>query len=173
MRTFISIDIPQEVKNQIVKIQSQLPEFQGKKTEYENLHLTLKFLGEIDEKRIEEVKKKLGEIKFNKFEVEIDSIGVFSEKFVRIVWLHLDNCEKLQKEIDKGLEDLFEKEKRFMSHLTIARVKSVYDKKEFLEGLKEIKIPKIKFVIDNFGLKKSILIGKGPIYETLEKYNLI
>jgi len=172
MRAFISIDMPEEVRQEIVKIQSQLPEFQGKKTEHENLHLTLKFLGEINEEKVEEVKEKLAEIQLKKFETEIDSIGVFSEKFIKIVWLHLAGCEELQGEIDKNLRDLFGKEKRFMSHLTIARVKSIRDREEFLKKLKEIKIPKIKFVIDSFRLKESILKEKGPAYKTLEEYNL-
>ena len=172
MRTFISIDMPEEIAREIKKIQDKLPEFFGKKTELENLHLTLKFLGEINEQKIEEVKNKLSEIKFNKFKTEIDSIGIFSEKFVRIVWLHLKSAENLQKEIDEKLKDLFEKEKRFMSHLTIARVKSLKDKEKFLEELKMIKIPKIKFVVDKFKLKKSVLTSAGPVYETLEEYGL-
>ena len=172
MRTFISIDISEEVKQEIIKIQSQLPDFSGKKTESENLHLTLKFLGEIDKEKIEKIREKLKEIKFSRFETEIDSMGIFSEKFIRIIWLHLTNCNDLQKEIDERLKDLFEKEKRFMSHLTIARVKNVSNRKEFLKKLKEIKILKIKFIVKNFKLKKSILIPKGPTYETLEEYNL-
>ena len=47
MRTFIAVDIPENVKEEIIKIQDKLPEFVGKLTELENLHLTLKFLGEI------------------------------------------------------------------------------------------------------------------------------
>jgi len=172
MRVFISIDIPEKVKEEILKIQSQLPEFSGKKTERENLHLTLKFLGEIDDRKIEMVDAKLAEIKFNKFEVEIDSIGVFSEKFIRIVWLHMTDCEKLQTEIDEKLKDLFAKEKRFMSHLTIARVKNIRNKKDFLDKLEKIKIHKINFIVDNFRLKNSILTEEGPTYKTLEKYNL-
>ena len=172
MRTFISIDMPEVVRSEIEKIQDVLPEFFGKKTERDNLHLTLKFLGEIDEEKVKEVKEKLSEIKFSKFEVEIDSMGIFSENFFRIIWLHLKNCNELQGEIDEKLKNLFEKERRFMSHLTIARVKKIKDKKRFLNELKKIKIPKIAFQVNEFKLKKSKLTPKGPIYETLDEYAL-
>lgn len=171
-RIFISIDIPEEVKEQIRKIQISLPEFFGKKTEPENLHLTLKFLGEINEQEIEKIKNKLREIKFNEFEVEVNGIGVFSEKFVRIVWLHVKNCDELQKVIDNKLKDLFKEEKRFMSHLTIARVKRIEDGEEFLKNLDKVKIPKIKFKVKSFELRKSILTKQKSVYETLESYEL-
>ena len=173
MRIFISIDIQEEIKKEIYRIQQNLPEFFGKKTEIKNLHLTLKFFGEIDDRKIEVIKKKLAEIKFKKFETEIDSIGVFSEKFIRIIWIHMTNCEKLQIAIDEKLKDLFDKEKRFMSHLTIARVKSIKNKKDFLEKLGKIKIQRISFIVDNFRLKKSTLTEKGPIYETIEEYKFL
>ncbi len=187
MRTFIAIEIPENVKDEIIKIQKQIPEFKGKLTEPENLHLTLKFLGEVDENKIEEVKERLREIKYNPFETEIDSIGFFSEKFIRIIWLHLKNCNELQEQIDERLKGLFEKvhsvpfhspltsqmkEKRFMSHLTIARVKSIRDKKEFIENLYKIIIPKMKFYVDRFYLNKSVLTSKGSIYENVESYRL-
>lgn len=172
MRIFISIDIPESIKNKIKEIQEQLPDFSGKKTEPGNLHLTLKFFGEVDEEKLERIKRRLSEVRFEKFETEIDSIGIFSEKFIKIIWLHLINCDKLQKDIDEKLKDLSEPEKRFMGHLTIARVKSIKDRKLFLEQLKEIKIPKVKFLVDNFRLKESVLTEKGPVYETLEEYVL-
>jgi len=172
MRCFISINIPKEVAEQIEKIQNKLPEFYGKKTELENLHLTLKFLSQIDEKKIEEVRKKLNEIKFEKFESEINSIGVFSDKFIRIIWLHLTDCDNLQKIVDEKLKDLFEPERRFMSHLTIARVKNIKNKKKFLEELNKIEVPKIKFNVDKFYLMKSELTSDGPKYEIIEGYKL-
>lgn len=172
MRTFISIDFPKEILIEIEKIQNKLPFFIGKKTELENLHLTLKFLGEIDEKKTGLIKDKLREIKFKKFRAEIDEIGVFSKNFIRIIWLHLTNCEELQKEIDNKLKDFFQPEKRFMSHITIARVKKIEDKKRFLEELKKIKIKKMSFDIGCFKLKKSILTSDKPFYEALENYSL-
>ncbi len=178
IRAFIAIEIPEEIKKEILKIQNQLPDFEGKRTEFENLHLTLKFLGEIDEEKVEEVKNKLREIRLNKFEVEIDSIGFFDNRKFRIypknfvVWLNMKNCEKLQKEIDDKLSDLFEKEKRFMGHLTIARVKEVKDKKGFLEDLKKMKLLKMTFNVDAFYLKKSTLTEEKPVYKTIEKFNL-
>lgn len=172
MRTFISVDLPEEIRKEVKKIQDNLPEFNGKKAELENLHLTLKFLGEISDDKVEEVKEKLRKIQIEKFPATIDRIGVFSDKFVKIIWLHIDGFEKLQKEIDNKLKGLFPSEKRFMSHLTIARVKSIKDKKEFLVKLKRIKIPKMKFIIDNFKLKKSTLTSEAPIYEDIEIYDL-
>ncbi len=171
-RCFISIGIPEEIKKEIVKVQNSLPDFYGKLTEPENLHLTLKFLGEISDDKIKEVRKKLGKIELGRFETAIDGIGVFSEKFVRIVWLHLTNCESLQKRIDEGLGNLFKPEKRFMSHLTIARIKNVKDKEFFLKKSKKIEIPKIRFEVGRFYLKESVLRREGPEYSVIEDYGL-
>lgn len=172
MRTFIAIEIPENVKKEIVKIQEQLPEFEGKKTEIENLHLTVKFLGEVEEEKVEEMRKRLREIKFRKFNTEINFLGVFSESFVKIIWLHMKNCDELQKEIDKKLDGLFKKEKRFMGHLTIARVKNVKDKKRFLEEIKKIKIPRMNFGVNRFILKESVLAEEKPFYKDIEAYPL-
>ena len=178
MRTFISVNIPEEIKKEIKKVQDFLPEFSGKKTGLENLHLTLKFLGEIDDYKVERVKEKLREIKIEKFETEIDSTGVFDNRKSKvysrnlIVWLHMKDCDNLQRQIDSKLEKLFESERRFMSHLTIARVKYIQDKRKFLDEIKKMKIEKIRFDIDRFYLMKSELTPEGPRYSVLEEYNL-
>jgi len=172
-RCFIAINIPKNIKNKIYEIQNQLPEFIGKKTKLENLHLTLKFLGEINEDKIEKIKEKLKQTKFKKFNTTLDEVGVFSEKFIKILWLHLTNCTELQKQIDNSLQDLFKPEFRFMSHITIARVKKIQNKNQFLENLKKIKIPEIKFHIDKFYLMSSELSSQDPKYKIIEEYNLV
>ncbi len=170
MRVFIAVSIPEKVREEILRIQEKIPFFKGKKTRKENLHLTLKFLGEIDEKEVEKVQERLRKIKFNKFESELSNLGVFSERFIKIIWLKLDKAENLQKKIDESLSDLFEKEHRFMSHITIARVKNIKDKKIFLSDLNKIKINSVKFKVDKFYLMKSVLSDKGPEYEILKEY---
>ena len=172
MRAFIAVDIPEEVKKRILEIQEKLPEFQGKKTEEENLHLTLKFLGETDNEKAEEIKNRLKEIKLKRFEAEIDSLGVFSPSFIKIIWLHLAGCEELQKEVDDKLAGLFVKESRFMGHLTIARVKNIKNKNDFLQEAGKIKIEKMRFLADSFKLKKSVLTSEKPIYEDIAVFNL-
>lgn len=172
-RIFISIDIPENIKKEIRKIQKQLPEFYGKIIETENLHLTLKFLGEINKEKIRKIREKLKTINFRNFNAEISEIGVFSENYIRIIWLRIKNCDELQEKIDNILEEFgFEKEKRFMSHLTIARVKKINNKNKFLSELEKIKIPKLSFNITNFRLKESVLYSKRAYYKNIEIYNL-
>lgn len=79
----------------------------------------------------------------------------------------------LQKQIDESLKNIFKPEERFMSHLTIARIKYVKDSKDFNTYIKNIKLPKIQFSIDNFKLKQSELNLLGPIYTTLNEYKFI
>jgi len=172
MRSFISIDLPEEIKTEIQKVQKTLPNFVGKLVEKENLHLTLKFLGEIDEEKLEKIRKILAKINFAEFKMGVEEIGIFSEGFIKIIWVGLSGCEKLQKEIDGSLKDLFKKEERFMGHLTIARVKNVDDKKGFILELKKISVPKMEFKVKNFYLMKSDLNKKGPIYSIIEKFPL-
>ena len=178
MRCFIALDLPREAINEIKGIQEKIRKqnlFTGKFTEDENLHLTLKFLGEIDEETIEKIKKILQKIKLDSFEVSLGEIGAFSTRFIKIIWIKLEGKEvwDLQKEIDEKLKDLFAPEARFMSHVTIARVKSVPDKKALLEYIKNITPKKLRFKVNEFFLKKSTLQSEGPVYEDLERYKLI
>jgi 2'-5' RNA ligase len=172
MRTFISIKLPTKILMEVKEIQEKLPEFIGNKTELKNLHLTLKFLGEISFEKSEEIKERLKKINFNKFEAEICEIGFFDKYNHGIIWLGLNNCEAFQKEIDRALSELYEGEKRFMAHLTIARVKKIKDKKKFLGNLKGINIPKMFFIVDKFYFIESKLKKEGPEYALLEEFGL-
>jgi 2'-5' RNA ligase len=160
IRTFIALELPQEVKEHIKDLQKYL-DIDGKKTKSEHLHLTLKFLGEITPETLEKVKKRLKKIKINSFEVKLGKTGHFNK---RIIWLGVFGAGPLQKAIDHALDGLFKKEQRFMGHITIGRAKEIrkipYNKK------------KIPFIVKEFVLKKSILSPDGPIYEDLERYNL-
>jgi len=172
MRLFVSLELPEKIKTQIKKIQNLIKEknlFYGNYTEKENLHLTLKFLGEINKEEIEKIKRRLKEINFKEFECEISEVGVFSKDFIKIIWVKLNGAEKLQKKVDESLKDLFKIEERFMSHITIARVKNIKDKKELLNYLDKVKIPNLKFKVNKFFLKKSELMDK-PVYTSLEEY---
>ena len=198
-RTFIALELSREAVNEISRIQKLIWKktlFTGKLTESENLHLTLKFLGEISEEQIAEVKKRLALIKIPEFFAETGEIGVFNKDFpgkkvfpvnptpknnakkeygfIKIIWMKLNGggIWNLQKEIDEKLKDLFPAEERFMSHITIARVKNVSDKKGFLEYLESVKPKKIRFLVKEFALKKSELLESGPKYEDIERYNL-
>jgi len=177
IRCFIALELEREAIDYIEELDLQIKKknlFTGKFTEPENLHLTLKFLGEIEEGKLSEVKKKLKEIKLREFEASLGEVGVFINKYNSILWIKLQGKEiwELQEMIDKKLGDSFSKEERFMSHITIARMKKIFSKTEFLDYVKNIKTKKIKFKVKDFILKKSELKPEGPVYENIEKFGL-
>ena len=172
-RAFICVDFPSEIIKETAQIQSLIEKqnFTGRLTELENIHLTLKFLGEIDDKTLSQVKGKLSTIKFHKLNMQVESCGVFTfKRKPRIAWIKFSGVERLQKQIDETLKDLFPKEERFMSHVTIARIKYAKNKSGFSKYVSNIKPKKIKFNSDNFKLKSSDLQPQGPVYITLETY---
>lgn len=175
-RCFIALDLSEEFKEKLEKVQNQLKEkhlFKGKFTEKENMHLTLKFLGELSAGQLEDVKKQLQQVEFTKSEARLEGLGVFSPKHIRIIWAHLVGAEKLQQLVDEALSDMFSKENRFQSHITIARAKKVPDRKALLEAIDEIKIPKTEGSIESFSLVISTLTPEGPVYEVIETYKAI
>ena len=172
MRCFIGIDLPSSAIKEIERLQNIIkPHFTGKITESKNLHLTLKFLGEINNDTLKKVKKKLFLIKSQPFKLYLDKLGVFSKKFVKIVWVKVSNVS-LQKLIDNSLADIFEKEWRFMGHITIARVKNLKNKNSFLELINKTNVNKIVFIVKEFYLKESILRKKGPVYKIISTYKI-
>lgn len=177
IRCFIALELSRDAIDEIEEIQGLIRKkgfFYGKFTDPENLHLTLKFIGEIDEQKIEEVKERLKNIKRSKFEVSLGELGFFSENVMRILWLKLNGEQiwALQKEIDEKLKDIFLKEERFMSHITLARIRKVVKKNELIGYIKNLKHRKINFIVREFCFKKSELKIEGPVYSDLEKYIL-
>jgi 2'-5' RNA ligase len=174
MRTFIAIDTSKEVQNHLDEIKKKISIKEAKLKSVESFHLTLKFLGEISnpEKIINELLK----IEFSKFQLELSNLGVFpNKKYMKIIWIGLKNNDelfKLYKKIEKSLSKFkFKKDKhKFNPHITIARVKKVYDKKKFIETLDNIKIKILKFQVEKFVLYKSTLTRTGPIYEPIKEF---
>ncbi len=177
MRTFISITIPKSIVKILNKIQSQLPKQDYKLNIAKNHHLTLRFLGDVDEYQLKQVKEQLSTIEFNKFNLIIDKIGYFPNKdFIRVVWIGFkdnDKVNELQKLIDSKLLKIgFQTDKRFHAHITLARVKFVKDKVKFRNEINSIEIGGMKFEVNEFKLIKSTLTPEGPIYEDLESYTI-
>ena len=172
MRCFIGIDLSIEATKEIERLQRIIkPHIVGKITSSENLHLTLKFLGEIEDATLDNVKKKLSSIEHQSFELTLNELGVFSQKLIKMVWVKVSTVP-LQPLVDNCLKDIFEPEHRFMGHITIARVKKIEDKQSFLKLINNTTINKIIFTVREFYLKESILTHKGPIYKVIDKYCL-
>lgn len=177
MRVFIAIDLPQEVKDELASVQKQLSSASSataKMSLAKDFHLTLKFLGEITPAKAEVVKSCLGSVRFRSFSAAVSGLGVFpSENYIRVVWIGVEpknDVLQLQKRIDGSLEKEFPKEKGFKPHLTLARVKFVSDKKQFIQQLRQIKPKIVRFAVEGFQLKKSTLSREGVVYEDLALY---
>lgn len=161
MRCFAAIDISDELRQKIDDL--QMPKEGIKPVERGNLHITLKFYGEVENTEL--IEKKISEIckKAKPFEINIRSIGCFLDNnHIKVVWLGIESDELI------NLQKMFGSEK---PHLTIARVKTKNDElKTFMEKNKNIEIGSMP--VREIKLKKSILTAKGPLYEDIKVFEL-
>lgn len=175
MRLFIAFDVSEEVKNHLLDLQEQLPK-DSKLNLVKEFHETLKFLGDVDEKKVDKIKAMLSNVDFTQFAANTKGIGVFpDEKLIRVVWVGLEPKDKiigLQQEIETALLDMFPKDTRFHPHLTLARVKFVKNKKDFIKKLNRLTIKDIEFPVSSFKLIKSTLTPEGPVYEDVAEFSL-
>lgn len=183
IRTFIAIKIPVEVKEQLKAAQALLNRnFRAVSwARPESIHLTLKFLGEIDDTRTVEVGAALEEAArgVNPFSLTVEGVGGFpTPAHPRVIWAGINEnpeLSRLQDNIEKGLSHIgFETEERpFSPHLTLCRIKSPADSRGLSRLLAEVK-PQIKaeFGVSSFTLFKSVLHAKGAEYSALREITL-
>ncbi len=174
MRCFVAVDVPDSVKPGIIELQEKLPGKGVKAVEKENLHYTLKFLGEIGAVAETEACAKLEEIagKFRPFTMSIKGMGAFpSLGYIRVVWLGEEGLYELQKAVEDRLGETFGREKNITPHLTLARVN--LENKEIASVIRENQGIEIgSFEVTGFKLKKSTLTRNGPVYEDVRTFRL-
>jgi 2'-5' RNA ligase len=181
-RLFIAIDIPGHIKDNVYDYTKNLFKENGhiKLVSAPNIHITLKFLGNVNIDKIEKIKKAIKETadKFSRFEYEINGkINAFpSPGNARVIFLEIGSGGERISEIYKQLEDNLErikigKEKReFFPHITIARIK---DKKNMKHLISEYKLDKIERLdCSNITLFESQLKPHGAEYSILGEFGL-
>jgi 2'-5' RNA ligase len=184
IRSFIAVPLNAEIISRIEKTQKELRTFPAdvKWVNPKSIHLTLKFLGGIEEGDIEKIAQGMQDgIKgFKPWSAAVRNMGAFpSLKSPRVVWIGLEDQSgqlvKLQNQIEKKMSKLgFEEEKRkFSAHLTLGRVRSPRGKDELVKYLldeRERVFGEIK--IDRVILFKSELKTTGAVYTVLKEFTL-
>ncbi|OGS21335.1 MAG: 2'-5' RNA ligase [Elusimicrobia bacterium RIFOXYA2_FULL_39_19] len=184
MRIFTAVDISGPVKETILNIQNELKNQLPcvKWVEKDNLHITLKFIGDIEDNGLEGIKTAISGIagNFSSFSIHLTDIGLFPNvKFPKIISAKIekgnDHLKEISGALNTGLAPLgVEAEKRdFAAHLTVARIKDPQKNKDMLDLVTQKKLNiNCSTKINAIMLIQSKITPTGPIYTLLENFNL-
>lgn len=169
MRCFIAVDIEDDVRYDIAKLQEEIKDYDVTLVEPKNLHFTVKFLGDVNKDQVGQIKATLEDIASatKPFEISLHGLGAFPDlNYIKVIWIGDENNDLLN--LQRVLDERFPGAKEPVSHLTIARVRGPQHKKEladFVTANKHLWIGKLK--ITEIKIKRSYLSPKGPKYEDL------
>jgi len=183
IRTFIAVDIPQNIKMEldklIVGLRSLAPDIRWVRAS--NLHITLRFLGEIPQDSIASLEKSIEEsIKdTNKFNISLTGIGGFPNlRRPRVIWVGVgDGNEKLMELADRvesacRSAGFGQADKPFSSHLTIGRVKYPGGLERLISNIEKSDFSTASFEIPEAIIFKSDLLPSGPKYTRMAAISL-
>lgn len=169
MRLFIAINFEDQIKEKIQEIINELEKssIQGRFVSKDHLHLTLEFLGEIPDERVDVIKKIMDEANLNPFTLKLSGVGYFKRPQGNIYWLGLEENQNLmdtQKTIHKLLADQgFKLENRpYRPHITLGRKVKLKD--TFNYKIVDEKIKYLKIDVNKIDLVKSETINGKLIY---------
>lgn len=183
MRCFIEIDIPDNIKAYIgekvtqIKNENASTEYDFRIVKKENLHITLAFLGEIDEKTLDKTIKKVSETTkaFGSFECSLSKIEAVPAKYPRRIWITLNEniaLSKLYEKLKKALM-LENDHAGFKAHITAARLRPEPDSKaNKIIIINKNELGLLKFQVNELKIMKSVLKNEGPEYSTIKSIPL-
>ena len=178
MRAFVAVELEEEIKKSLSRVQTELRKLDEdiKWVHPQNMHLTLRFLGETVEQKIPLIIQLLKEAAGGKrpFTVEIKDIGGFpSLESPKIIWAGIEKGKEELTLLALAVEDTlvklkFPKENRaFSAHFTLGRVRYIKNRQSFQEKIRQIQFRPLTQEVKSLILFKSTLTPKGPIYDKL------
>ena len=183
MQCFIAISLPEELKAKISGIQEKLKAAGADVswTRPEGMHLTLKFFGEIEDKRIPKIEKALDAVVngIPTFTLSVSGMGTFPDmRRPRVIWIGLKedggNLLRLQKGVEEDLKKTGfpSEDRRFTPHITLGRIRSNKNTDKLLRLIEEEKVEELgSFDVSEVHLIKSELKPAGAEYTEL--YSII
>jgi len=187
IRSFIAVELPEEIKTRLEQLEAQLKsetQTRVKWVDPNSIHLTLKFLGNIDAGRTGEITRVMEEaVKgIPPFRLSVKDLGVFPNvRRVQVAWVGLsgeiDRLRQLQQRLESSLEQLgFAAESRaFTPHLTIARIRnqaSQDERQRFGQLITGTSFDAGEISVDAISLMRSQLTRQGAIYSRLGSADL-
>lgn len=191
MRAFIAITLPSNIRDYLKQAQNNLLETGAdvKYVEPQNLHLTLKFLGEINDAQKEAIIGIMDRVAADNlcFNSRINALGAFPKlEYPRVIWAGLDDENNYFKKIVQTLEEKIEKlgipkeNRKFSAHITLGRVRSGKNRLELVKKLTDLQKmlvseeaqTKLTMEIGKLTLFKSTLSPRGATYECIQEIPL-
>ncbi|MDE1827725.1 MAG: RNA 2',3'-cyclic phosphodiesterase [Candidatus Micrarchaeota archaeon] len=179
MRTFISIDIPEKVREEIAMVSREFSGDGITMVKTDALHLSIHFLGDLTEQGINKVKDSMNEISAEPFEVGIRGIDFFTPNFIKVIFAKIskgeEHCANIYDQLGNSLVSRgFELEPgKYTPHVTLARVKRVKNPAALVSQIRSHSETEFgSFMVNSIKLKSSELTGEGPVYTDLYKLDL-
>jgi 2'-5' RNA ligase len=183
MRLFIAITLDKAIREKLVAVQSELQKSQPdmKLVEPDNIHLTVRFLGEVAEARLPEVTRAIGVVEnCPAFELDLKGVGAFPvERHPRVVWVRGvdagNTLEKMYTALEQGLVNIGFRpdDHKFSAHITLGRNKAPKYNEEFRNLMNEYADGDFgRQAVTKVSLLRSSLRPAGPIYTNIRDFNL-
>ena len=174
IRLFVALALPEGHRQQLTHLCRGVRD--ARWVVQENLHLTLRFIGEVEEPRLPEIAKALGRVKFEQFQLTLFGIGHFQNgRRIRSLWAGTKQCDalvQLQNRIDSALRhaDVPPDGRRFTPHVTLARLKNgaAHQVGSWIEANALFRAD--PFPVDRFILFESYLSHTGAIYSSIAEF---
>jgi len=179
-RLFIGIPVDLETKDKLVPILQELQIFKIKVVPIQNLHFTIKFLGEVHTSEIEEINNTLQNIskQYHTFTLKLENIGCFpNSTSPQVVWIgtHSKEMLSLMYKIETELQYIRKNEhQENLPHLTLARINNLTEPQKFQSWLKKYAAVNFGSInVDKIVLFESILSKGGPEYKIIREFSLL
>ena len=171
IRLFVAVDIPESIQKEVQGMGRAIPN--ARPVPKDQLHLTLKFIGEVEGSSFLDIRESLKEIVHPKFLLALKGVGTFPPRGTpRILWAGVEpaaGIAALRNTIEKtlGAVGIAREKKKYTPHLTLARLHNcpIRPLQNYLAGNAFLQTP--EFIVDNFHLYSSQLTQKGALH-TLE-----
>lgn len=177
IRAFVAIPLPEAVRQQLAVTQFMLP--LPRRVMPENLHITLAFLGDVEEPALEELHMELSRIAMGPITLRFDRFGMFGGDKPRNLHMRIAPDPALEQLAHKVMQaaraaGITPEARRFMPHVTLGRFRpEAFDRPRMERALAEIgAVQAPPFTVDAFALYRSTLRPDGPVYDELARYPL-